>query len=168
MLEVRKTNNEDLKDVMEIINDAKRYFRENGIDQWQTGYPDAETIRMDINAGQGYVLVEDGQIIATSAIIDGIDPNYAEITNGAWLNEGSYIVIHRTAVRTGHKGIGMANLLYEKAVELAKEKGIRSLRADTHANNQPMRRLMKKLGFKTCGLVYMKDGTPRIAYQKML
>ena len=168
MLEVRKTTLEDLQDVMTIVHEAMRYFKDAGIEQWQKGYPNADTFRMDIARGNSYVLTEDGKVIATAAIIAGEDPNYVNITNGAWLSEGSYIVIHRIAVTTGKKGLGLANLLYDYAEEMAKEKGIRSLRADTTSLNRSMRKFLKKRGFKSCGIVHMSDGTERIAYQKML
>ena len=168
MLEVRKTTLADLQDVMNIIHQAMRYFKDAGISQWQTGYPNADTIRMDIAQGNSYVLTDDDEVVATAAIIAGEDPNYAHITNGAWLNEDSYIVIHRIAVATGKKGLGLANLLYDYAEQMAKEKGIRSLRADTHSLNRSMRRFLKKREFKACGIVHMKDGTERIAYQKIL
>lgn len=40
---LRQTKLEDISRVMEIINQAKCYFKENGIDQWQDGYPNEET-----------------------------------------------------------------------------------------------------------------------------
>ena len=36
-MKFRKTIIEDIKNVMQIIDDAKEYFRKNGIDQWQNG-----------------------------------------------------------------------------------------------------------------------------------
>lgn len=168
MLEVRKATEADLKDEMKVIHDTIRYFKSANIPQWLQGYPDAHTIASDIAAGNSYVVVEDGEIVATGAIIAGDDPNYATITNGAWLREGSYVVIHRVAVRDDRRGYDMPSHLYIKAEEIAKEKGIRSVRADTHPMNRYMRELMKKRGYSTCGLVYMADGTPRIAYQNLL
>ena len=40
-----KTNEiEDISRVIDIINQAKTYFKNNDIDQWQDGYPNEETI----------------------------------------------------------------------------------------------------------------------------
>lgn len=39
-----------------------------------------------------------------------------------------------------------------------------NIRADTHADNQIMQKLMEKNGFMKCGIIYVKNGTPRIAY----
>ena len=40
------------------------------------------------------------------------------------------------------------------------------LRADTHADNKVMQHLLEKHGFVRCGIIYVSNGTPRIAYQR--
>ena len=39
-MKLRLTTTNDLTAVMTIINQAKVYFKEQGINQWQDGYPD--------------------------------------------------------------------------------------------------------------------------------
>jgi len=41
-----------------------------------------------------------------------------------------------------------------------------NLRIDTHRDNRPMRALLAKLGFVYCGVIYVEDGTPRLAYYR--
>ena len=41
-----------------------------------------------------------------------------------------------------------------------------NLRIDTHEKNIPMQRCLAKNGFARCGIIYLEDGDPRIAYQK--
>ena len=41
------------------------------------------------------------------------------------------------------------------------------LRADTHAANLTMRHCMERAGFVYCGVIYVADGTPRVAYEKV-
>ena len=38
---------------------------------------------------------------------------------------------------------------------------------DTHEANGPMRHKLEKNGFTYCGIIYVEDGTPRRAYQKV-
>ena len=45
---LRPTKIEDISRVIDIINQAKTYFKNNDIDQWQDGYPNEETIEKDI------------------------------------------------------------------------------------------------------------------------
>ena len=41
------------------------------------------------------------------------------------------------------------------------------LRIDTHEDNRIMQRAVEKLGFHRCGIIYVSDGSPRIAYERM-
>ena len=41
---------------------------------------------------------------------------------------------------------------------------ISHLRIDTHADNRVMQRAVEKVGFTRRGIIYIADGTPRIAY----
>ena len=43
---------------------------------------------------------------------------------------------------------------------------IKHLRIDTHADNKVMQKQILKNGFTRRGIVYMEDGSPRIAYEK--
>ena len=40
-----------------------------------------------------------------------------------------------------------------------------NLRIDTHHDNHTMQRLIEGAGFRRCGVIYVEDGSPRIAYQ---
>ena len=42
-----------------------------------------------------------------------------------------------------------------------------NLRADTHEKNRSMRKMLENNGFTKCGTIYVEDGTPRVAYQKV-
>ena len=39
------------------------------------------------------------------------------------------------------------------------------LRIDTHEDNKVMQHVLEKYGFVRCGIVYVPDGSPRIAYE---
>ena len=51
----RKATEKDLKTATALIEQAKVFLRENGVDQWQTGYPNEEAIAGDLQRGEGYV-----------------------------------------------------------------------------------------------------------------
>ena len=42
---------------MDIINQAKAHLRAQGIDQWQTGYPDRDCLERDVRTGDQAVLL---------------------------------------------------------------------------------------------------------------
>ncbi len=165
---IRKTEIKDIPSVMKVIDAAKAYFKDSGIDQWQNGYPNEEALKADIAKGCSYVLSEEDQIVGTCFITFERDPYYTVIENGSWQNDEEYGVVHRIAVLPSYKGKGYAAQFIREAERQAKEKSIRNLRADTHADNRSMRRMLEKNGFVYCGDVYVRDHAPRIAFQKVL
>ena len=165
-MKIREAEEKDLKQIMEIIAEAKAYFRANGIPQWQGEYPCVEDIRRDIGNG-GTVIEEEGKIIAYCFISAMDDPNYAYI-EGEWCNHRPYIVLHRTCVSSFSKGKGVGRQFVTYATQKAQQSGISDLRADTHEKNASMRRMLEKEGFLECGTIFVADGSPRVACQLVL
>lgn len=163
----RKTIKKDVENVMEIINQAQDYFKENGIDQWQNGYPNADTIYEDIKNDNSYVLENENEILATSMVSFEEDKTYKKIYDGKWLSDGKYAVIHRIAVSEKSKGLGIASNIIGFVEDLCKEKEINSIKIDTHKDNISMQRLLEKNGFKYCGIIYLEDKNERIAFEKL-
>ena len=78
-----------------------------------------------------------------------------------WLNDTlPYGTVHRLASAGRQKGVASAVL--EWSLEHCQ-----SLRADTHADNKIMQHLLEKNGFTRCGIIHVRDGSPRYAYQKL-
>ncbi|WP_455662087.1 GNAT family N-acetyltransferase [Pradoshia sp.] len=167
-MEFRKAAPSDLNRIMEIIKDAQFYLKELGIDQWQNQYPSEETILTDIRNGHGYVLLEEGKIIATVAISFDGERTYEHIYDGAWLTHQDYAVIHRLAVGKASKGKGISNDIMKLAEELCKDRDIPSIKIDTHKHNVVMQHILQKNGYTYCGIIYVEDGSKRLAYEKRL
>ena len=159
---------EDKDSILEIIEGAQAYFKEAGIDQWQNGYPNRETIEEDIKLKKAYVLVENEKVIATAYLSFNDESTYDVIYEGEWISAASYAVIHRVGVASTYKGNGIAGILFEKLTPLCKEKGAKSIKIDTHEDNKSMQRFLEKHGFKYCGIIYLEDGHKRFAYEKLL
>lgn len=166
-MEFRKTVEADINDVMDIIKDAQSYFKAKGINQWQNNYPNYETIKNDIKNGYGYVLLKDNIIVGTVAVIFDGEETYDCIYDGKWLSNGEYTTIHRIAVGSNYKGQGLASTILKNIEEISLRKGIRSIRVDTHEENKSMRKFLEKNGFRYCGIIYLKDKSKRIAFEKI-
>lgn len=164
----RNATVDDINNVMKIINDAKEYFKEMNINQWQDGYPNEEVIKNDIINNNSYVLEKDGDIIATTMFAVEKDKTYDNIYDGKWINEGEYAVIHRIAVDNKLKGLKLGAEIINNAVEVCKDKGIKSIKIDTHKDNISMQRFLKNNGFQYCGVIYLEDKSPRIAFEKKI
>ena len=165
----RKTKLEEVSDIMRMIDQAKAYMKAQGIDQWQNGYPNAEAFEQDIEKGYSSVMEDDGKVIGTMAVIFDGEPTYDKIHEGAWkTTEEPYAAIHRVAVDADCKGIGIAGAMMEAVEEICRERGVRSIKNDTHRDNKSMQRFQAKAGFEYCGIIYLADGAERIAFEKLI
>ena len=151
----------DLPRILEIYDIAKAYMRANGnSNQWNGAYPDSETLRTDIEKQRLYVYKKAGSIHGVFMLLLEEEPTYAYIEDGSWREgETPYGTIHRLA------GDGEVKGLFAKCVAFC-EKKVLYLRADTHFDNHTMHHLLEKNGFERRGIIYLKNGDPRIAYQK--
>lgn len=163
-----KSKESDLSEIMRIIQSAQDYFKSQGINQWQNGYPNENSILADIQNGNSYVLKEGEIILGTMALIFGIEKTYETIHEGQWHNDDDYAVIHRVAVSPLYKGKGISWDLMRQAEMACLELGVKTIRVDTHEINEPMKGLLKKLEYKYCGIIYLLDGQKRVAYDKIL
>ena len=160
-----------LEDMCSITQQAKAQLKKLGLSQWQKGYPSREVWVEDISNEMAWVAVENGLVLGVFAFQTTPDPSYAEI-DGAWLTDTPYASMHRVCVADACKGTGVAGLMFRHGFTLARELGFASLRIDTHPENQPMQRALKKAGFVPCGNITLvggcEDGDPRIAFEKLL
>lgn len=167
-MEFRKTVENDINNIMNIINQAQAYFKEQGIDQWQNNYPNVETIKNDIASENSYVLLKDNNIVATSAVSFDGEKTYDSIYEGEWITNNKYAVIHRIAVDNTYKGLGLSSQIIKNVEELCINKDVHSIKVDTHEENISMQKLLKKNQFQYCGIIYLEDGNKRIAFEKTL
>lgn len=158
---IQKANLRQISQIMDIYQQARTFMAQTGNpDQWGTAYPPEEMIRRDIQNEKCYVSLKEDQIQAVFYFAVESDPTYGYI-EGSWLNNEPYGVIHRIAV--GESGKGVAAECFAFA-----ETHCTNLRIDTHEKNLPMQRCLAKHGFIRCGTIYLEDGDPRIAYQKVI
>lgn len=154
----------DLPQILPIYENARAFMAASGnASQWGGGYPQKNLLEEDIRKKQLYLLKEEGKIAAVFVFYIGEDPNYRIIEDGCWPNARPYGVIHRVA------SSGLVRRAADDCIRWCFEQCRlynASLRGDTHENNLPMQRVFERNGFLRCGIVYMADQTPRIAFQK--
>ena len=159
MLHVRKATESDHTIIMSIYRYAQDYMIQSGNpNQWGHFYPESELIVNDIKEGACMVICDESGIHGVFALFEGLEPTYQYIENGKWLNDEPYVTIHRIA------GDGQVHGLFRCAADYCKRLSA-NIRIDTHANNKTMQRQIEKNGFRKCGIIYVSDGSPRLAYQ---
>ncbi|MGL4519026.1 MAG: GNAT family N-acetyltransferase [Phocaeicola sp.] len=162
MIEIKKATEADLIIIMGVIECARQYMRSKGNDaQWTNGYPSIELMLEEIRKQHCYLcLNEEGVVVGSFCWAVTNDCTYNYIEQGEWINESTYGVIHRLASNGKSKGvaIGAINWCFKQHT---------NIRVDTHPDNLGMQDILEKLGFIKCGIIYVADGTSRIAYQKI-
>ncbi len=159
-MEIRKEEVNDRERIRELYTMARAFMLEHGNpDQWGDYYPPAEMDERDILDGKSYVCAEGEAILGVFFYEEGVEPDYLDIYEGAWLNDEPYSVIHRIAAPTGKKGVASF------CIRWCCENSGGNVRIDTHRNNIPMQKMLEKNGFVRCGVIYIQDGSERIAYQ---
>ena len=155
---IRLAKESDIKRLLEIYESAKHFMHTHGNpNQWNGAYPDRETLMSDISSGHLYVAYDETeQIYACFALIGGEDPTY-KIIDGKWKSDSPYGTIHRIASDGTRRGV------FAECTAFARTK-FNHLRVDTHEDNKPMQKTVLRDGFEYAGVIYLADGSPRVAF----
>ena len=161
---IREAAYADVDEILRLYEQAREYFRANGIPQWLDGKPDYDDVFGDIDDGISYVAAENGRIAAVFACDFFEDMRYPSLLGGSWLNGDEYAGLHRVAVNSGLKRRGIGSEIVKFVLTRCFENGVFNIRCDTHPKNAPMRGMLEKNGFCKCGRFYLANGEERVAY----
>ena len=158
---IRLANNNDMTEILRIYAHARNFMAEHGNpNQWGKTNPKQFVLEEDMEKRQLYVCTGNKGIYGVFALVPGDDPTYAKIEQGTWKSDAPYGTIHRIASAGTSEGVFTECMAYCKAK-------YHHLRIDTHADNHIMKHCVEKSGFVRCGIIYLSDGSPRIAYEYM-
>lgn len=162
----RPATEADFDAVWSVIEDGRASLAAQGLDQWQGGSPSQDMIRSDMANGFTYVAVDKktGAILGTLAFMDQGEPDYERMIQGAWTidlpvtleaaksagDKVRYVALHRVAVSAAAARKGVATFMIQQSADMARERELKALRADTHAGNIPMQRTFEKCGMVRC------------------
>ena len=163
---IRSATPADLPALRPVFEAAKAIMRADGnLEQWSApGFPPEDLLLRDIDRGGGYVIESvipseaKESIVGYFALLPSPEPTY-DVIDGAWLTDEPYGVIHRMASYPDVHGI-FSTIIDYAAVRYA------HLRIDTHRDNRIMQHLIGKYGFTYCGIIWLQDGTERLAYER--
>ena len=156
---IRPAVQNDFSSIMAIYAYARSFMQETGNpNQWGNHFPPEALIRN--RDRQLFVLEEGGVLHGVFAFIIGEDPTYLQIDDGSWLSDAPYGTIHQVASDGTIHGFFSQIVAYCQAQ-------IPHLRIDTHADNKIMQHLIRKNGFEQCGIIYVLNHSPRIAFERI-
>lgn len=152
---------EDLKAIMDIINEIKVEMKKEKNPQWHEGYPLEPDFLEDINSKELYVLEENNIIVALVCIQNDITDQYESVPERT---KEKSLVLHRLAVALKYQHQGYDQKLFQFAENLAIENNIFLLKADTETSNKKMNQLFKKLNFQQKGTLTWSDNDGKYNY----
>ena len=122
---------------------------------WVRGvYPTEQTARDALEAGELFVLEEDGKVAAAAKINQEQVPEYA---NARWAvpdaPEEEIMVLHTLVVDPLQGGKGCGTEFVRFYEDYALSRGCRYLRMDTNAKNAAARGLYARLGYREADIV---------------
>ena len=158
-MDIRLATPADHERIMQIYRIAQDYMIASGNpNQWGHAYPEAELVKYDIAMKVCRVLYDEEGLHGVFALLKDPEPTYTFIEGGKWLNDEPYITVHRVASDGKRHGIVRCVMDYAKSLS-------DNVRVDTHEQNLTMQKQREKHSFKRCGIIYLKNGASRIAYQ---
>lgn len=167
MLELRMVKKGEEELALNFIDEARVYLKEQGIEQWQNGYPSMDTIKEDVEFLRGYFIVKDNKEIGYICVdIDG-KAGYQEI-DGEWKASGRYSVINRMTISKKSRDKGLADAAFKLAEEISTKRNVNIIRIATDISNKKMQHIIGKLEYYHCGNIVSADGGIRLAYEKVI
>ncbi len=163
-MELRAITAAEVPLAMGFIDAAKAHLKEQGIDQWQTGYPDKACIEQDAETGKGFFFVEGDDVLGYTCIDFEGEPAYADLS-GAWAKGAPYVVVHRMAFGPLARGKRLSGAAFALVEAMAAARGVRYFRVDTDAANEKMQHVLQKCGFCYRGTILF-DNSEKIAFDK--
>ena len=162
MRKVREIKPTDISGIMQVMEAAKRIMRQSGnMHQWGDGYPSETVIFSDMEKHGGFVIEDEGSIVAYFAFLPSPEPTYSEIYDGEWIDDTlPYHVIHRIASYPEIHGI------FNTIMDFCFSHDA-NIRIDTHRDNLIMQHNILKHGFYYCGIILLANGDERLAYQRL-
>ena len=164
----RRAQNSDVDKIVQILNDAISFLKESGSSQWQSGYPNRETVEEDIEKQVAWVLTVDNEVAGYAAVVIGREPTYADI-EGKWENNvDTYATIHRIAVSSKFRGMHLSQFFLSNIISLTYAQGIHNFRIDTSPKNKIVQHIAVSHNFIERGTIQVTEDpvdSSRIAYE---
>lgn len=152
---VQQATMADLDAVMDLIEDGRKALHENGVPQWQDGYPSRLTMQQDIDSENCYLLMYGNDIAGCATLMLDGDTYYTHIVSGMWARPGhAFATIHRVAISNKFRGMRLATYLFSDLISIAYREGVRNFRISTHEKNMAMQKILAAFGFVERGTVY--------------
>ena len=164
-MKLKQATHCNVERILTITDSAREFQRSLGFVQWEDDYPSRSIIENDIAESTGYVLENNGLIIAY-VVLAVSDADY-DTLHGVWRFDEPYGVVHRIAIAPEMRGQHVSDILFPMIEKEYLSRNIGVVRMDTGNQNIVMQRLLDKFGYDNLGLHRFSWGE-RLAFEKKL
>ncbi|MFV0395009.1 MAG: GNAT family N-acetyltransferase [Coprobacillaceae bacterium] len=147
---------ENFDEIFNLFQASIKEMANNGIEQWDSLYPDKQTITNDIYKEELYI----GTITNTIVVVFVINEEYDDAYNDvSWhLQTKKFKILHRLCVNPDFQNKGIAKITMKYIEEQLILKKIDAIRLDAFSNNPYALRLYHSLGFIIVGETIFRKG----------
>lgn len=115
---------------------------------WRKGiYPSDAELRKSLDAGELYVLEDEGAIAAAVIINNEYNPGYEGLPWRVDAPPERVFMLHTLGVAPAMQGRGVAKRVVAECLATAREKGAECVRLDVLGGNEPAEKLYLAMGF---------------------
>ena len=140
---------------------------------WTLGvYPSRDDLVRAIGDGDLFLGAVAGRVAGATVVSTGDDDDYASVAWAHPVPRGDVAVLHLLAVDPGLRGRGIGGELLERALDVARGRGLLAVHLDVTLPNAGARRLYESHGFEFAGaheLYYEDTGRQRfLMFERLL
>ncbi len=118
-------------------------------------YPSPEFLRSSIDNGEMYLCREGDRIAGAMVLNHEYNESYRNYRWQTQADDSELLIIHALGVHSDFHGKGYAKAMVRKAIEIARETGMKAIRLDVLGGNTPAERLYQGFGFQYMATLQM-------------
>lgn len=118
-------------------------------------YPSDAYLQGSLKNGQLYVGEIDNRLVAAMIVNNECNEGYKQVEWSVSAEPEEVLMIHTLGVGTNYSGRGIGKEMVERAIQLAMEKKMKTIRLDVLGGNVPAMRLYESMGFTQVDTIQM-------------
>ncbi|MDA9563283.1 GNAT family N-acetyltransferase [Flavobacteriales bacterium] len=149
-----------------LLQECGEHLVSLGVFQWDSNYPDLETINQDVLNGEVFKLIVENRVLGCITLNEKQHPTYQTID---WSYHGKIGTVHRLGIHPQHQGNGYARQLMDFAEDWFLQAKFDAIRLDTYSLNHRNCKFYQSRGYQYTGQVHLREvGEPFNCYELKL
>ena len=151
---IRLALKNDIDNVKKILEESKLGIEKQGPICWDVKYLSGDNIALEVKEKTLFIQEIERRILGFICVNNKEVDGYKNID---WTYKDDFLIIHRILVDKRIRRSGVGTMLMKFADELAKEKGVKSIRVDIYSLNVNAQNFIYKCGYKKVGEIFREE-----------